>query len=111
MWIELLKKKIAIIYDISVHKNEDFLVLLKEFIPEAFDYKSEWIDSYIFNKSNNFNHTDSNDHSDALNIPDNKLYMKDKIKKPVIKKLAIKKLAKKQKSTKKINFKSRKQKL
>lgn len=47
VWLELLKKKISIIYDISKNKNEDFLELLKEFVPEAFNHKSEWEDLYI----------------------------------------------------------------
>ena len=47
VWLELLKKKISIIYDISNHKNVDFIKLLKEFVPEAFDHKPEWEDLYI----------------------------------------------------------------
>ena len=47
VWLELLKKKIAIIYDISIHKNVDFMELLSEFVPEALDHKTEWEDLYI----------------------------------------------------------------
>jgi hypothetical protein len=47
VWFELLKKKIAIIYDISNHKNVDFMELLNEFVPEALEHKSEWEDLYI----------------------------------------------------------------
>lgn len=65
VWLELLKKKISIIYDISNHKNVDFIKLLKEFVPEAFDHKPEWEDLYIIkqqtpNFTNNVKNKDQN---------------------------------------------------
>lgn len=65
VWLELLKKKISIIYDISNCKNVDFLELLEEFVPEAFEYKSTWEDLYIIRdkpkikKDNNLRNKDT----------------------------------------------------
>ena len=47
VWQQLLKQKVNIIYQISQHKKVNFEELLKEFIPEALDYKSLWEDNYL----------------------------------------------------------------
>ena len=84
VWLELLKKKISIIYDISTHKNVDFINLLKEFIPEAFDHKSEWEDLYII-KENTYK-TINNEKKNKKEI------LKNKKKKLILKKTVKKKL-------------------
>ena len=53
VWFEILKQKIQIIYEISKQKNVDFIQLLTEFVPEAFEHKSMWEDRYILKKKNN----------------------------------------------------------
>ena len=47
IWKEILKTKVKIIFDISKEKNENFIELLNELIPEANQYKNIWIDDYI----------------------------------------------------------------
>ena len=72
VWKELLKQKIDILYKISHEKNENFLSLMNQFLPEAFDYKNIWEDKYIL-PSNNLseNKTTNNSLSDFINGTDN----------------------------------------
>ena len=45
---ELIKQKVGIIYKIAQEKNENFIHLLDEFVPEARDFSEVWEHEYIF---------------------------------------------------------------
>ena len=94
VWLELLKKKIGIIHEISVIQNVNFLELLKEFVPEAFDKNIEkhWKDDYIINNKSNTGNTytsNCNNITKSTTKPKNKKLMLKKVTKP--KKLILRK--------------------
>ena len=49
---ELIRQKVGIIYKIAQEKNENFINLLNEFVPEANDFSEVWENEYIFNNKN-----------------------------------------------------------
>ena len=55
VWKQLLKQKVKIVFEISKEKNEDFLELLKEFVPEAFENEDLWKDEYILKPTEKIN--------------------------------------------------------
>ena len=103
VWLELLKKKISIIYDISIHKNVDFMELLSEFVPEALDHKTEWEDLYIIKNTDKPKITHKSNH--GSNNCSEKDCSNDQrvssLKKKNVKKLSIGKKATKTGNTKK----------
>ena len=50
---EILRIKIDILYKISIEKNEDFLELLKEFLPDALENEHKYLldNLYILNQT------------------------------------------------------------
>ena len=47
VWFQILTQKVQIIYDIALFKKVNFIELLEEFVPEAFDHKKLWEHKYI----------------------------------------------------------------
>ena len=47
VWLQLLKIKVKVLYDIAQHKQCNFRELIDEFIPEALENRSHWENDYI----------------------------------------------------------------
>lgn len=46
IWKDLLKIKIKIIFNLSIQTNKNFIDLLENELPEAFEYKEIWEKDY-----------------------------------------------------------------